>query len=306
MISILDEAIVAHPTVEPTLFVDDVSGEKDGEADDIAEELGSFTWKVVQLIRADDMDVSATKSLVSASNPSLGKAIEHKLQVKQAVYEQSVTGTTCDVPNNTPSPSPSSPQGILPQEVSAPPPVCPLTGGPCGVGAGGVQEGSKGNKGKRKCERVNRPTKPTLNRKVAVRPRRVKPVNKNTNSSGKGTRRALHLIGRITNLPKPIVRYALRVKSLGAGLAAGVARNSTVMLHRLRQFKSRLSRYKMLRQAGVNTAMLVRTGGLAALMHGYMALGVPPPLYCFSKEEPSMLQRPLAAASEVRSLTSPS
>ena len=40
MISILDDAIVAHPTVEPTLFVDDVAGEKDGEADDIAEELG--------------------------------------------------------------------------------------------------------------------------------------------------------------------------------------------------------------------------------------------------------------------------
>ena len=84
MISILDEAIVAHPTVEPTLFVDDVSGEKDGEADVIAEELGSFTWKVVQLIRADGMDVSASKSLVSASNPTLGKAIEHELQVEQA------------------------------------------------------------------------------------------------------------------------------------------------------------------------------------------------------------------------------
>ena len=143
-------------------------------------------------------------------------------------------------------------------------------------GADGVQEGGKGNKGKRKCERVNRPTKPTLNRKIAVRPRRVKPVNKNTNSSGKGTRRALHLIGRITNLPEPIVRYALRVKPLGAGLAAGVARNCKVMLHRLHQFKTRLSRYKMLRQAGANTAMLVHTGGLAALMHGYMALGVAP------------------------------
>ena len=59
-------------------------------------------------------------------------------------------------------------------------------------------------------------------------------------------------------------------------MAAGVARNSKVMMNRLRQFKARLPRYRMLKLAGVNTAMLVRTGGTAALMHGYMALGVPP------------------------------
>ena len=139
------------------------------------------------------------------------------------------------------------------------------------MGAGGVQEGSKGNKGKLKCKRADRLAKPLLHRKAAFRPRRVRPVNRSTNSCGKDTRRALHLIGRIVNLPKPIVRYTLRVKSLGAGLAPGVARNCTVMLHRLRLFQSRLSRFKMLRQAGVNTAMLVRTGGLAALMYGYMA-----------------------------------
>ena len=117
MIHIVDAAIVAHPTVEPTLVVDDVSSEKAGEADDIAEELGSFTWMLVQLIRADDMEVSATKSLVSASNPSLGKAIEYKLQVEQANYDQSFAGSTRSTPNDSPSPPP----GISPQEVSAPP-----------------------------------------------------------------------------------------------------------------------------------------------------------------------------------------
>ena len=89
MITILDEAIIAHPTVERTLFVDDASGEKDGEDEEvIAEELGGLTWLVVQLIGADGMDVSAAKSHVSASNPTLGKAIEHKLQVEQAKHEQ--------------------------------------------------------------------------------------------------------------------------------------------------------------------------------------------------------------------------
>ena len=100
----------------PRFFVDDVSSEKDGEVDDITEELGSFTWRAVQLIRGDDMEVSATKSLVSASNPSLGKAIEYKLQVEQAKYDQSLTGTTRSTPNDSPSP----PQGLSPQEVSPP------------------------------------------------------------------------------------------------------------------------------------------------------------------------------------------
>ena len=116
MIHIVDAAIVAHPSVEPTLFVDDVSSEKAGDADDIAEELGSFTWLLVQPIRADDMEVSATKSLVSASNPSLGKAIEYKLQVEQANYEQSLAGST----RSTPTDSPSLPQGISTQVVSPP------------------------------------------------------------------------------------------------------------------------------------------------------------------------------------------
>ena len=144
------------------------------------------------------------------------------------------------------------------------------------MGAGGVKGGSNCSKHKLACKRADRLGKPLLNHKAVVRPRRVGPVSRNTGSCSKKTDRALHQIDRIANLPKPIVRYTLRVKSLGAGLASGVARNCTVMLHRLRLFQSRLSRFKMLRQAGVNTAMLVHTGGLAALMYGYMALGVAP------------------------------
>ena len=69
---------------------------------------------------------------------------------------------------------------------------------------------------------------------------------------------------------------SLRVNSLGVRLAAGVARNTKVMKTRLKQFTKRLPRFRALRQAGVDTARVIRTGGVAALMHGYGAMGVAP------------------------------
>ena len=82
---------------------------------------------------------------------------------------------------------------------------------------------------------------------------------------------------------------ALRVKSLGVGLAAGVSRNSTVQNDRLKKFNNRLPRFRTLRAAGVDTARLARTGGGAALMHGSQAIGVPPPP---SSGKDGPLQRP--------------
>ena len=72
------------------------------------------------------------------------------------------------------------------------------------------------------------------------------------------------------------IPYSLRVKSLGVGLGAGVARNTRVMQTRLKQFKKRLPRFKPLRRVGINTAKIIRTGGVAALMHGYGGMGVSP------------------------------
>ena len=43
MISIVDSALIQHPTVEHPLFVDDLSGEQDGAEDVIVSELGGFT-----------------------------------------------------------------------------------------------------------------------------------------------------------------------------------------------------------------------------------------------------------------------
>ena len=155
MIDIVDQASMAHPSVTPTLFVDDLSSEQAGDHDFIEGELGGFTRHVVIRIHEDCMEVSGTKSMVSASHPSLGEALQSQLQ----------------------------------------------------------------------------------------------------------------------QLRIPSV---LRVKSLGVGLAAGVARNTQVMQARLKNFTKRIPCFKMLKRAGVDTAMLVRTGGLAALMHGFGSSGVSP------------------------------
>ena len=80
----------------------------------------------------------------------------------------------------------------------------------------------------------------------------------------------------VQNLSRHKLGSELRVKSLGVGLAAGVARNTKVMKTRLKKFVQRLPRFKALRRAGVNTARIVRTGGVAALMHGFAGTGVSP------------------------------
>ena len=76
MINIVEQALLAHPTVTPNLFVDDLSEEHTGDDDIIVRELGGFTESVSQRIEDDGMEVSATKSLVFSSHPTLGHALE--------------------------------------------------------------------------------------------------------------------------------------------------------------------------------------------------------------------------------------
>ena len=93
MINIVDNALIMHPTVEPPRFVDDLSGEQDGVDDVIISELGGFTEHVIKRIHADGMEVSATKSLVSASNGRLAEALMLRLDkfgVKQALRVKSL------------------------------------------------------------------------------------------------------------------------------------------------------------------------------------------------------------------------
>ena len=79
-----------------------------------------------------------------------------------------------------------------------------------------------------------------------------------------------------SNLGKTKLTVAHRVKSLGVGLAAGTARNVRVQNDRLKKFKLRIPRFRLLRKAGVDTARIYRTGGGAALMHGLHTNGVSP------------------------------
>ena len=86
MIDIVDAALIVHPTVEPVLFVDDLSAEKVGEEDEIVKELRGLTLIVMARIHADGMEVSRVNSMISASRPSiaakmvarLGKGCTHR------------------------------------------------------------------------------------------------------------------------------------------------------------------------------------------------------------------------------------
>jgi len=70
------------------------------------------------------------------------------------------------------------------------------------------------------------------------------------------------------------IKFQPRVKSLGTGLAAGTARNVSVLKKRLCDFRARLSRFAMLSRARVDTAKLLRTGGIQAMVYGEGVSGV--------------------------------
>ena len=58
MINIVDSVMKHHPTVIPTLFVDDLSIELSGEDDHILFHIAGFTARTVQRIHTDGMEVS--------------------------------------------------------------------------------------------------------------------------------------------------------------------------------------------------------------------------------------------------------
>ena len=144
MIDIIDVALEKHQCVEPTLYVDDVSAEAAGPDDWVADHLVGFIRSVCEGVREAGMEISTSKSVCTASSPSL----THR-------------------------------------------------------SAEGLKEHS------------------------------IKPV--------------------------------IRTKSLGFGMAAGNRRNASVINKRLKDYKKRLARFRMLRKAGVDTNRLNRTGGTAAL-----------------------------------------
>lgn len=58
------------------------------------------------------------------------------------------------------------------------------------------------------------------------------------------------------------------------GLSACNARNAGVQKTRLKQFRKRIPRFRKLPGAGVDTAKLLRTGGVTSLAYGQFATGV--------------------------------
>ena len=61
-------------------------------------------------------------------------------------------------------------------------------------------------------------------------------------------------------------------------LGAGVRKHPGVINKRLKQFKRRLSRFWGLRKAGIDTARILRTGGVAGLTYRKFVYGVTPSL----------------------------
>ena len=79
MLRIVDRALLVHPTVEPTLFVDDLAAEVAGSQRWVRRQLVGFVLKVCRDITAAGMEVSAKKSVCLASSEELGVALQADL-----------------------------------------------------------------------------------------------------------------------------------------------------------------------------------------------------------------------------------
>ena len=82
MVRKVERALSAHPSVEPTLFVDDLSAECTGPEKMIETELVSFINEVAADIEGDGMELSRKKCMCTASSDQLG----HRLAACWADY----------------------------------------------------------------------------------------------------------------------------------------------------------------------------------------------------------------------------
>ena len=90
MIDIIDGALKVYPTVEPTLFVDDVSAEKSAGKNAMVENLAGFTMHVSRAIVDAEMELSDVKCGCNASTDALGKKLEEKLALLNITYKKKV------------------------------------------------------------------------------------------------------------------------------------------------------------------------------------------------------------------------
>ena len=88
MIDIIDGALKVYPTVEPTLFVDDVSAEQSAGENAKVENLAGFTMHVSRAIVDAKMELSDVKCGCNASTDALGKKLEETLALLNITYKK--------------------------------------------------------------------------------------------------------------------------------------------------------------------------------------------------------------------------
>ena len=88
------------------------------------------------------------------------------------------------------------------------------------------------------------------------------------------------------------ITFVQKAKALGSRMAAGVRRNAKVFKDRLMMVSKKRSRYRLLRKAGVGTANLMRTGGVASMYHGSEVMGVSPSLLRSQRVTASAMMAP--------------
>ena len=76
MINLVEKALRAHPSVTPTLFVDDLAAESAGPDLWMRKELGRLITIIVDGFKANRFVLSDTKSLVTAATDGLGEMME--------------------------------------------------------------------------------------------------------------------------------------------------------------------------------------------------------------------------------------
>lgn len=81
LIVIVDAALVVHPVVTPSLYVDDLSSEVSGGPDTVARELVGFTIHVCDRFHKDGFEVSMSKSVFTASSVPVAADIESRFGV---------------------------------------------------------------------------------------------------------------------------------------------------------------------------------------------------------------------------------
>ena len=76
MINLVEKALAAHPSVNPTLFVDDLAAQAAGPGQWIENEVGGFIVIIAKAFRSCLFELSGTKSLVTAATDALGRRME--------------------------------------------------------------------------------------------------------------------------------------------------------------------------------------------------------------------------------------